>query len=474
MAIKQQLRPYQVDIGQAILRSVLDHTGLTFTVEVARQGGKNELSAQLELLLLTLFLGQSGNLVKAAPTYIPQLLHSIRRLKERLTDAGYQGLWSTEAGNVIQIGKARQLFLSAEPSARVVGATAHVLLEIDEAQEVDREKYYKEFRPMAASTNATAVLYGTPWDGTSLLDETRDQNLELERQDGIKRHFHYDWQEVARYNPLYQTFVEGERQRLGEEHPLFRSQYLLQPVHGGRGLLSAGQRAQLQGQHQRQHAPTPGAVYIAGLDLAGGTHDGAGIHATGESSARDSTVLTIGELDFQAGDPLTGEPQVRVVEHRCWTGVSPASLYPTLLDLLRQVWGCRRVTIDATGLGQGPASFLERTLGGSIVEPFTFTAQSKSRLGFDLLAAVNTGRLKMYAADSSQEYREFWGQIERSEAYFRPDRTMNFLVDPKRGHDDFVSSLALLVRASRYAPRVARGRTRGLAQDFEAAVGAGR
>ena len=48
--------------------------------------------------------------------------------------------------------------------------------------------------------------------------------------------------------------------------------------------------------------------------------------------------------------------------------------------------------------------------------------------------------------------------MEKADAYFRPNGTMNFLVEPKRGHDDFLSSLALLVRASRYAPRVALGR----------------
>ena len=377
MSIKQVLRPYQVEAGRAVLRSVLERQGLTFTVDVARQGGKNELSAQLELLLLTLFMGQDGNLVKAAPTYVPQLLNSIRRLKERLQDAGYQGLWSPEAGSALRVGKARQLFLSAEPSARVVGATAHILLEVDEAQEVAKEKFYKEFRPMGASTNTTAVLYGTPWDGVSLLDEIREQNLELERHDGIKRHFHYDWQEVARYNPLYASYVEAERQRLGQEHPLFRSQYLLLPVQGGKGLLSAAQQAQLQGAHPRQSRP-PGAsgkVYVAGLDLAGGAQEDALRQAQGEralvtssGAARDSTVLTIGELDFQAGDPLTGEPQVRVVEHYWWTGVSPASLYPRLVDLLRQVWRCKRVVVDATGLGLGTASFLERTLGRSMVE----------------------------------------------------------------------------------------------------------
>ena len=458
MAIRQQLRPYQVEVGRAVLRSVSERQGLTFTVEVARQGGKNELSAQMELLLLTRYMAQGGNLVKAAPTYVPQLINSILRLRDRLNDAGYAGLWLPQAGNSIHVGKARQIFLSADPSARVVGATAHILLEMDEAQEIDKEKFYKEFRPMGASTNVTTVLYGTPWDSDSLLEEQKQLNLELQRGDGVRRHFQYDWEEVARHNPLYHTYVEGERHRLGEDHPLFRSQYLLLPVGGGGGLLSGSQRAQLQGDHARLRRPEPGRTYVAGLDMAGGSGDGTIAAERDNNPRRDSTVLTVAELDFSAGDPLTGEPQARTVEHIQWTGVSPASLYPQLVDLLQRVWRCRRVVVDATGLGQGPASFLERALGRSVVEPFTFTAQSKSRLGFDLLAAVNGGRLKMYAMDGSPDYREFWRQLERAEAHFRPNRTINFMVDPKNGHDDFLASLALLVRAAQYAPRVARGR----------------
>ena len=464
MSVKQILRPYQVEVGRAVLTSVLERRGLTFTVEVARQGGKNELSAQLELLLLTLFMAQGGNLVKAAPTYVPQLLHSVLRLKDRLKDAGYAGLWSPEPGNTIRLGKARQLFFSAEPSARVVGATAHILLEMDEAQEVDKEKFYKEFRPMGASTNATTVLYGTPWDGNSLLEEQKQQNLEAERRDGIRRHFQFDWQEVARHNPLYHAYVEGERQRLGEDHPLFCSQYLLLPVQGGDGFLDGSQRAQLQGDHQHCHGPKLGKTYVAAIDLAGGTSGDEHQASVDRNPRRDSTVVTVGELDFDAADPFTGEPQVRIVEHAWWTGVSPASLYSQLVDLMKRVWHCRRVVVDATGLGQGNAGFLEHSLGTSVVEPFIFTSQSKSRLGFDLLAAINGGRLKMYATDGSQEYQEFWRQIERAMAYFRPNRTMNFLVEPQRGHDDFLSSLALLVRAAQHTPRVAHGRSGLLAR----------
>ena len=60
----RRLHPYQREIALAILDSVFGRKGLTFSVEIARQGGKNELSAQLELLLLTLYMAESQNLKK--------------------------------------------------------------------------------------------------------------------------------------------------------------------------------------------------------------------------------------------------------------------------------------------------------------------------------------------------------------------------------------------------------------------------
>ena len=54
----RQMRPYQREAAKAILDSVFSRKGLTFSVEIARQGGKNELSAQLELLLLTLYMAE--------------------------------------------------------------------------------------------------------------------------------------------------------------------------------------------------------------------------------------------------------------------------------------------------------------------------------------------------------------------------------------------------------------------------------
>ena len=66
-----ELRPYQLEVGRVVMDSIQRGIGLTFSVEIARQGGKNELSAHLEVLLLTLYMARGGNIVKCSPTFKP-------------------------------------------------------------------------------------------------------------------------------------------------------------------------------------------------------------------------------------------------------------------------------------------------------------------------------------------------------------------------------------------------------------------
>ncbi|OGO50023.1 MAG: hypothetical protein A2148_02930 [Chloroflexi bacterium RBG_16_68_14] len=466
---KQRLRPYQVEAGRAILDSVLRRRGLSFSVEIARQGGKNELSAQLEALLLLLHAGREADAIKCAPTFEPQGRISLRRLWSRLLEAGLARLASLEAGHVVRIGRARVVFLSAEREANVVGHSARLLLEVDEAQDVDEEKFDREFRPMASTANATTVFYGTAWDETTLLERAKQRHLELERRDGIRRHFEYDWETVSQYNPAYGRYVEAERERLGEQHPLFLTQYCLKPIRGGGRLFTPGQLAQLRGSHPRQRAPRSGGTYVAGLDLAGGaleeagseTRDPSTLLRAGAGGGRDATVLTIGRAVYPGSDALVQEPRLEVVEHYSWTGEPHDQLLHRLADLLREVWQVRRLAVDATGLGETMARLLTAALGSHVVRPVRFTQEAKSRLGYGLLAAANGGRLKLYAGDGSPEERQCWRELERARAAYRANRTMNFLVEPAEGHDDYLMSLALLVEAGAdAAPRTARGRVR--------------
>src|SRR5712691_598678 len=252
--LKKPLYPYQEEIGDAILNSIEQNLGLTFTIMMARQMGKNQLSAVLEAYLLR--NNKEGIIVKAAPTYDPQIGLSRQRLLQMLEALDLPGhRW--KSGHIVGLAPDQQssktqsgprvLFFSAAPGSNIVGATASLLLEIDEAQHVSVDKFNIELRPMTTTTRATTVLYGTAWTDETLLATMKAHNLELERQDGIKRHFEYNWNELAESNPNYKARVEEEIKRLGEDHVTIRTQFRLLPISGEGLLLSELQRHLLLG-----------------------------------------------------------------------------------------------------------------------------------------------------------------------------------------------------------------------------------
>ncbi|MCK9487552.1 MAG: hypothetical protein M0R73_12790 [Dehalococcoidia bacterium] len=456
------LRPYQAEVARAILQRVHGGAGGggSLSVEIARQGGKNEVSAQVELVALLTRAATGGAIVKCAPTAVPQARISLERLEAKAAEAGLGGLVRRHRGGV-RCGQARAHFLSAEPGANVVGHTASILLEVDEAQDVSPEKFDRDFRPMAASTDAPVVYSGTPWNAGSLLARARAEHLEAERRDGRRRCFRYDWAAVAEHVPQYARYVQGERARLGERHPLFRTQYLLEEVDEAGRLFDAATLAQMQGKHPRQRAPRQGQRYVAGLDLGGPELAAAAGRGTAD---RDWTVLTIARMRFRDGrSAAAGLPSVEVVEHQAWRGEATESLVATLADRLRRVWRVRRLAVDATGVGAPVADLLAARLGRTVVEAVPFTAERKSRLGFALLAAAHSGRLRIYAGDGSREYAECRRQLEWARADYREAGRMRFDVDPARGHDDYLVSMALTVAAAGAdgGPRVARGARAG-------------
>ncbi len=448
-----RLRPYQAEPARAVLNDVRRGRGTTFTVMMSRQAGKNELSAWLEKVILTGAYAAGGQGVKCAPTFRPQLLTSMERLKAHLREAGFGSVYRAEEGFQISLGKATWKFLSASPDSNVVGATASLLLEADEAQDIEQQKFNKEFRPMAATSNATTVLYGTAWSEDDLLMRTIADNLARERKDGLRRHFQYDWRQVAAHLPAYRRFVESERKRLGASHPLFTTQYELTPLPGSGRLLSPTQLANIRGVHDREHVPTPGILYVAGLDVAGEEAD----RITARD--RDHTVLTISQVTPPPPTEKHLPPLTHVVDIRDWRGTGHDALYPELAHLLKDVWHVRKVAVDATAMGEATALLLARALGPNRVIAYRYTQQSKSHLGYGLQAAANTTRLRMWAGDNSPEHTEAMRQLTLCRADYQPNRTVRWYVDPSDGHDDYVNSIALTVEAAaQLKPAVARGR----------------
>ncbi len=446
--IGRPLRPYQLEPARAILASVLNQQGHTFTVEMSRQAGKNELAAQLEAYLLNLYQRRGGNIVKAAPTFKPQVINSKLRLESALNNPLNAGRWRSELGYMVRLGQARVMFYSAEPSANVVGATAHLLMEFDEAQDIALAKHDKDFMPMGATTNVTRAYFGTAWDESTLLQRQIDRNRELEKRDGIRRHFQYPWWVVAEHNPLYGRYVESEKARLGESHPMFKTQYLLEPIAGQGRFLSAQQRAQMVGDHARYHCAQAGKTYVLGIDVAG--EDEAAIDAALRAAKprQDSTAIVVAEVTRRSLAPGIEGAALRIIDLHYWTGRKHADQYAQILDLSRNVWRASRVVVDATGVGAGIASFLVTALGDNVVEAFTFTAPSKSELGYQLLAAINAGGFKVFAeSPQSDETAELWRQCELARYEVRANQQMNFFVDEAEGHDDLLLAAALCARA---------------------------
>src|SRR5439155_699181 len=114
--------------------------------------------------------------------------------------------------------------------------------------------------------------------------------------DGEQRDFRYPWHVVAQHNADYRAYVEAELARMGPEHPLVRTQYLLEPIESAGRFFSETQLLQLQGGHGRLSAPdtemrghgdkgreeglqpltasprlpvSVSPLYVAGIDIAG-------------------------------------------------------------------------------------------------------------------------------------------------------------------------------------------------------------
>lgn len=454
--LRKPLYPYQIEVAEAILTSIFAGYGDIITVMMSRQSGKNQLSAILEAYLLTKHA--EGQIIKAAPTFNPQVINSRRRLMSMLearrlrdrvwTSYSMVGLtpltaWEASPDAVRKHVGPAVIFYSAEPNSNVVGATANILLEIDEAQDVTPDKFDKDFRPMASTTNATTVMYGTAWSDDTLLAMQQASNAELEERIGRQLNFKYDWRTLADINENYKKFVESEIARLGEEHMSIKTQYLLQAVSGAGRYFSPLQLTLLaDGSVCWEDVAAEDGVYIAGMDVAGEERpnpDGT------PTKSRDSTVITIGRVSYDT----TIELHVcRAVHHEWWTGMKHTEQYAATIALA-EAWNLRRIVADYTGLGQGLVSLLIERLGEERVIPYTFSRPSKSRLGHQLTGLVNTGRIKLYTAGNYPHTvsQECWSQMRKARYRLPAPDIIDFFVDISEGHDDFLISLALLGEA---------------------------
>jgi len=419
-ASRLQLRSYQEDVAEAIVCSVIKRQGLSFVVMFPRQSGKNELQAQIETYLLTLLSQRETEMVKVSPTWKPQSLNAMRRL-DRVMSGNLitQNIFKKESGYIYKIGNARLFFFSGAPEANIVGATANALLQVDEAQDVQIAKYDKDIAPMAASTNATRVFWGTAWTSRTLLARELRAARKAEEQDGIRRTFVINADTVAEEVPPYGDFVKDQIQKLGRNHPMVKTQFFSEEIDAEGGMFPPVRVSLMQGSHPRAAGPQQNKIYAMTLDVAGEDESASlcpALHGYEDpeklaNPKRDLTALTIFEVDLTTVvDPLIKAPTYRVMNRYQWIGTKHTSLY-AVINNLAITWGIRYLVVDSTGVGAGLASFLDKSLPGKVI-PFVFNSSTKSKLGWNFLAVVETGRFKDWAEDPTRRQTAAGGEAQ--------------------------------------------------------------
>lgn len=460
------LHPYQVDWADYILDVVANHRNETIVVEMPRQSGKNETSAQLEVGILARMGGQGGEIVKCAPTWKPQIVNSKLRLDARAKSAMQRLPFlriKPSEGYMYRCGRAGISFLSADPNASVVGATASLALEVDEAQDVDKGTFDKRFSPMRASTAAPLIAYGTTWSDETLLESFKGDIAEG-RVEG--RYFRVLPDVVAESNPAYGRFVDSEVRRLGRDHPFVKTQFFLEPLKSAGRILDEQKLRQMLGSHDRQERRTNQAQIVAGLDFAGADEEATAISSLNDASGRDSVALTVGAVEWVKVMEGLILPFTRILARYEWTNVNPVSLHTTLYELLWNRWKVDRVHCDGTGIGATSTAFLATALNKNgrervVAQVFDGALGLHTDLAFGYLAAINGARLLDYkvpfdpietsgqeAPDESQVDRHIWWQRGHAKLEAKPNKRVKIYVPSSEGHDDLVISEMLMCQAA--------------------------
>lgn len=472
---------YQLEIADAILYSCINQLGWLFVIMISRQAGKNEISAFIQhyLLLYGYFFGIPISGIKFAPVHKPQVQASMDRLEGADTPDG-NGLagcvltktrWKKSDGFKYHIGTPRDTnkwtFLSINPSANVASQTAFTLLEGDEAQDIDTNKWERDAQPMTAFRNATTVFWGVAWNKECHIYKAMQQAYameeRLEKELGYrpKLVFKVDANAVAASgNEFYRKAFNEQVNRLGPNHIAIQTQYLLNFIDSIGRFFDPLQVGQIYANTYRMRlGPAPNGTYVFSVDAAGQEEDITEIDAEAEIGChkRDGVALTIGEV-------LADGTTIPVCLYQ-WVGKPHSKLREDIKNIIRH-WRCVGGACDATGIGEPLAFYLVEALPNLLIEAYKFKAQgdeNKSKLGYLAYNFVAADKLKIprRPTDDPQQ-AELWDelrwQVENLVRVAKKQQSINWHVPPnatprKEGHvphDDLVTSLFLLMRAVVY------------------------
>jgi len=394
------LRQYQIDPADAVIESCVHNRGIEFLWVFPRQSGKDEAVAQMLAYLLSMFHRTEAQMIHVYPTQM-QTATGVTRLERRLDNILTRSYsWSKNRPKRIGVERSQCYFFSGHEQSRAEGATANLLLVVNEVQDCDEVVIERRFTPMRASTNASALFVGTVRTTSDYLWRVKTRLEKLEAKDGIKRVWFVSPGEVGKENMFYQQFVHNQILMKGRQHPSVKSELFNEPVDTAAGLFPDRRLALMRGRHVRQAGPSQGEVYVAMLDVGGQDEAATEAFSDLDNPGRDYTVLTICRVNLDGASSVG--PTYEVVDVFTDQGSrhfqsfpGKPSLFDRLLALLDH-WRPVATVVDMSGVGQGVTDALIEQHSGAVFG-FDFSKNhGKARLGNDFLAIVETGRFKYF------------------------------------------------------------------------------
>lgn len=436
-----ELRKYQDQILSLYERAMTNGEGGMFCIRSSRQTAKNEIAAlgHHRFLERYYFSPYLRTLVRIAPTWKPQITNSKLRLEKFLKRNILPEVKGRE-GFIVESGNARIYFLSAR--ANMEGATANALLDVDEAHKIDRQTFEEVMVPFTAESNSSTVLWGVGGFSQDILAEYRQHNI---ANGEPWRNLSFPAELWAEYSPAYRKHYDDRLRKLGEDHPVIRTQYKLEDLDATGRFFKERQIVNLMsGEHYR--GGFKGRLHAMTVDIAGEQETEVDLTQEKSEGSRDSTVII--EFHVDIGDMLYGWPMVYITNINWYCGKNYAETngvegQQEIIVRRAHELTAGEIVVDARGIGNQCAKFVARNYG--CVE-YNATSESCNEDVFDLLSMMNNDRIKMWTKDDSDEWDEMIRQLRYCDYSVSANGNMNLRKPKGSVHIDFVKALSYIPR----------------------------
>lgn len=271
-----------------------------------------------------------------------------------------------------------------------------------------------------------------------------NRNIDRKNPDKrIRNHFEYDYKAImkarreqydkdgVRFHLNYEADVLRKKERWGEDSQAFKLAYaLVWDLESGM-LVTDKEFNDILNRKKGLSEPRDGDYVVAGLDI-------------GKSPA--STILTIGKV-FK-GEDLYDKPYKEILVWADLGGLNYEAQHHILMDYIVE-YNISTIFADYTGVGKAVVDRLIYACGDYVnVEPYTFTAQSKSDMWFSFISDIQTRKLIVPANKTVRnhlEFQRFEEQMKNCQKFFNG----SYLVCQKSDgyFDDYVDSCALMCLA---------------------------